>query len=266
MDFTKFVAMLAKNELFFCRNDLLGDHFEGALPPTYNTLFEQHMRSVVQYNRNPTTDRDKAKVAAEADAAIYHIRQNYEQNRRGVFISCWHMNEFESAAMWSQYTSSNNAVAIRSTYNRLADCLSSPPPIKGFTVPFGGEMMTMEPLKPLIGVVKYITYAPPATFPQDNLLYPFLHKRKSFEHEHELRAIIWTNLPTIIGHPSVTPPLPELPAGLGVKIDDLSKLVEDVIIAPEADSWYKELVEKILEKYELDKKIPIHVSSLNELF
>jgi hypothetical protein len=38
-------------------------------------------------------------------------------------ISCWHMNEQESAAMWSLYLRSNEGVCIQSTYRRLRSSL-----------------------------------------------------------------------------------------------------------------------------------------------
>src|SRR5258705_185923 len=37
-------------------------------------------------------------------------------------IISWHMNEFESAAMWQLYANFDEGIAIRSTYKRLRDC------------------------------------------------------------------------------------------------------------------------------------------------
>lgn len=45
----------------------------------------------------------------------------------------------------------------------------------------------------MIGLVKYIDYDKDV-FPLDNTFYPFTHKRKSFEHEREVRFLI-QNLP-----------------------------------------------------------------------
>jgi hypothetical protein len=39
------------------------------------------------------------------------------------FVSCWHMSEYESDAMWKLYGASNNCVAIRSTFARLKACM-----------------------------------------------------------------------------------------------------------------------------------------------
>jgi hypothetical protein len=40
-----------------------------------------------------------------------------------------------------------------------------------------------------VGKVKYLDYEH-EMFPDGNTLMPFLHKRLSFEHEHELRAVV----------------------------------------------------------------------------
>ena len=46
--------------------------------------------------------------------------------RRAVkshYISCWHMNEAESAGMWKLYSRSSDAVCIRTDYRTLAKAL-----------------------------------------------------------------------------------------------------------------------------------------------
>jgi hypothetical protein len=79
------------------------------------------------------------------------------------------MNEHESAAMWKLYSTSNEAVCIQSTYRRLRQCL---------------------PQCVMIGEVNYINYETQG-FAADNGLNFITHKRLSFSHERELRAILW---------------------------------------------------------------------------
>ena len=87
--------------------------------------------------------------------------------RQWTFVNCWHMNEVESVAMWQLYAKSSEAVAIQSTYQDLHRLL---------------------PNDTYIGVVKYIDYKT-QWMPEGNAFYPYVHKRRSFEHERELRAI-----------------------------------------------------------------------------
>lgn len=53
-----------------------------------------------------------------------------EEHRRDYgyalsYANCWHMNENESAALWNQYGGQQNAVAIKSTTERLQQVLGS---------------------------------------------------------------------------------------------------------------------------------------------
>ena len=78
------------------------------------------------------------------------------------------MNEGGSAAMWQLYSKTNEAVALKSTFFRLANELDE---------------------KTYIGLVDYIDFEN-AGLPEGNTLYPYVHKRLSFSHEKEVRAVI----------------------------------------------------------------------------
>ena len=39
--------------------------------------------------------------------------------RRQTAISCWHENQYESAAMWQLYNPSNDGIAIQTTFGKL---------------------------------------------------------------------------------------------------------------------------------------------------
>ena len=69
-----------------------------------------------------------------------------------------------------------------------------------------------------------------------------LHKRRSFAHEQELRALIWPllNPDTDL---KVAPP-----EGLNVRVD-VMRLVRKVFVSPLAGSWYVDVVAALLEKF-----------------
>lgn len=51
-----------------------------------------------------------------------YIKQVYNFNkyvRKHTYISCWHANEFESAAMWDLYSKNDASVAIETTYAEI---------------------------------------------------------------------------------------------------------------------------------------------------
>jgi len=92
-----------------------------------------------------------------------------------------------------------------------------------------------------------------------NGLYPFIHKRKSFEHEKELRALIWT-----IEHGKNTWGINNKfknVDGLNVPVD-VSVLIERVFVAPTAPGWVHELVTSIVDRFGLS--VPVVRSHLAE--
>lgn len=133
-------------------------------------------------------------------------------------VSCWHISKDESAAMWKLYGGDTEvAVALKSSTNRLISSLQA-----------ATENVW-------IGVVQYIDYDTDP-IPEENIYYPILHKRHSFAHEHELRAVV--QFPQ---ESSGTTDLTLNPPGLLVSVD-VSALVEAILVAPQAPSWCEETV------------------------
>jgi len=215
MDFTKFVSLLDTKRLYFARADKLGDPFEGSLPRPNATNGDW----LLQYMTEP------AQVVRQANT-----EQRRKSNRSFVkwnAINCWHMNEGESAAMWKLYLKSEEGIAIRSTYRMLRDSINDPEPVR-------------------IGTVRYINYESDS-IQAGNMLVPFLHKRRSYEHEREIRAIV-TRVPT--EDAGVDPwDLPGIIAnGVGISVD-LDRLVQGVQVAPGSEPWFLDLVKSACKKY-----------------
>lgn len=214
MDFTKFVSLLDTGHLYFTRADKLGDPFEGSLPRANAT--DGSMDSVI-----PEFARATLRLGAE---------DRRKANRAFVkcnAINCWHINEGESAAMWKLYLKSDEGIAVRSTYARLRDSITDRESVK-------------------IGVVKYLNYESDF-FQTGNMMIPFLHKRKSYEHEREVRAIV-TRFP--IDGPEMGPW--ENPGILeyGVNVSvDLHKLIQSVQVAPSSQAWFLDLIKSVCQKY-----------------
>ena len=155
MDFTKFVSLISMRSLFFCRADRFEDPFEGSIP---KKDFEKQITKMKSKSR----EFNKEKALYEKFA---------EEYRKSVYINCWHINKYESAALWKLYLKSNEGITIRSTRSRLSSSLMC----SNFSI--------------LTAHVKYIDYDKDNVLMPTNLT-PFIYKRKSFQHERELRAII----------------------------------------------------------------------------
>jgi len=88
--------------------------------------------------------------------------------------------------------------------------------------------------------------------PSDNLLVRFLHKRKSFEHEREVRALIHRMPASGLVGDVTRERIPE--AGLYVPVN-LDTLVERVLVSPLSKDWIVELVGSVTAKYRLSVEV-----------
>jgi hypothetical protein len=214
MDLGKFISALHTSSLFFCRADLLRDPYE-CMP-------------------NEKMIEDYAKRVPRADNRFLEdMRQMTVANRLWTYINSWHMNEFESAAMWELYLKNQEGIAIETDFARLRDCFSAE-----------------ESHLVFIGAVKYIDYAT-EIIPWENSFYAALHKRKSFEHERELRAIVWLALevkPNKPGQKTSVLDSSKNPHGVQVKIN-LGTLIKTIFVSPTAEPWYVDIVSAMLEKF-----------------
>ena len=228
MDLAKYIAILQRRSLFFPRGTLLGDPFEGS-----STKPMVATRQYIMQNR--TSDPALAEYKDLSDA-YFAVGDFYKMAVGKYLISCWHMNEHESAAMWRLYLRSNEGVCIQSTYQKLRACL---------------------PKCVMIGEVKYIDYNTEEFAPA--MLFNFiLHKRKSFEHERELRAVFWEESGVQDAQPYKTK---IEPAGLWIEVD-LPSLIETVHISPAAEPWLVTVIQEVTAKYDLH--VPVLQSALGE--
>ena len=191
LDLSKFLDLLLSQKLFMSRSDKFEDQYEGTFS-------------------EPTFEEIKKLAINNPDFLDY-----YKTHREKVAISSWHINEYESFAMWQIFTQNSEGLAIQSTIRRLQKALE---PEKN--------------LKQYIGQVNYIDYKK-EYIPFDDLFFPFLFKRKSFQYEREVR---------IISDTSDT----KININDGIKINvDISQLIDKIYIHPKSENWYKNLVMKL---------------------
>jgi len=230
IDLAKYLDLLETKQLYFARADLLGDPFEGSLP---------RQNSEWRTKQGEEVARKLISHGGRDPELRTWMRTKLLSDREWTFINCWHVNQHESAAMWRLYPA--QAIAVRSTYARLRACLPGAPG---------------KPPLVYVGLVRYLDYEADA-FEEGNTYWPFIHKRKSFEHEKELRALhhdetgdleVWN------GTLRKGPP--------GVRVDvDLEHLIERIFVAPQSPAWLYELVRKVSDRYGLGK--PVEQSALD---
>jgi hypothetical protein len=227
LDFTKLVSLLDSQALFFARADTLGDEFEGSY-------------SLANVQLRPEIYKD---VPPEALANLASFTEGV---RRHTYVNCWNVSEYESAALWSLYVPPEGGVAIRSTFRRLTDCF----------VP--SEEDASDHMSTIIfaGLVRYVDYDT-EWIPEGNTMWPFVHKRRSFESESELRALI-QDWPTVEdseaeGERRVDLDQPS-PPGRAVAVD-LDCLVDAIHVSPIAPQWFRDLVTPVCARYGLEKPV-----------
>jgi hypothetical protein len=120
--------------------------------------------------------------------------------------------------MWQIFTQNSEGLAIQSTIGRLQKALN---PENNYNQ--------------YIGEVNYIDYKK-EYIPFDDMFFPFLFKRKSFQYEREVRII------TDVAETKIT-----LNDGLKINVD-ISQLIEKIYIHPKSENWYKNLVIELVEK------------------
>jgi hypothetical protein len=213
LDFTKFVDLLVTSKLYFARLSVLSDPLEGFLG-----------------KRSLEWIRTRADFNGENDVQNYLAAMR--RSRESLFVSCWHMNEHESAAMWRLYLKSDEGIAVRSTIQRMT------------------EAFELAKQDVYLGKMYYNDFDSQIMVPGNVLRLAFV-KRRSFEHEREVRALVSGSFSESDNTPS----------GLSIEVD-LPRLIERVYVAPGSPDWLLALVENVTHRFGLG--IPIVRSSLDE--
>lgn len=156
------------------------------------------------------------------------VRGNWARIRRQAFLNCWYLGDNESDLMWKAYTNKGEGVAIKSNLRRLRSCFNS----------------VKEDI--YIGQVEYMDYKK-GILPCHDPVHLFLFKRRIFADENEIRAITFRF--SNEKHDSDT-----LNYGVTINVD-INTLIESIYISPYSSKWFYGLVESIIKKYGLDKKI-----------
>ena len=163
-------------------------------------------------------------VKSKVKSSKFSLPVAADKNR--IMISCWHMSSYESAAMWKLYGNGSEAICVTTKYAKLENQL-----VKGAN----------------IGLVQYVNHNR-AWVPENNIYYPFMFKRKSFEHEKEVRALIDSEKIHKEDLSSLTT------YGFKNRID-LNVLIDEIYVDPTASDWFLGLVQKVVDRYGVKAKI-----------
>jgi hypothetical protein len=216
MDLGRFLSLLSSKALYFACPSEFNDPYEGLYPRSHVAAFSTMAQTYVDQTRatrNQLVERYPTIDVGGLDRTIANMRDRLEKAFADVplrfGISCWHKNAAESEAMWKLYSATGQGIAIESTIGQLREAISN-----------------REDL--VVGDVRYLDFDhDPIEKGHEN--YGLFLKRKSFEHEKELRATV------LLKHP-----------GTGELVQcDLEALITRIHISPFAPIYMKEIVESV---------------------
>jgi hypothetical protein len=217
MDFAKFVDLIENQSLWFSSVAKLRE-----VDPLEGTLNDAQWKNLQSFYQG-TVDPGRTGIEGYLKAQ--------QKIRNTMYVSCWRSGEKESLAMWDLYGKGNGIVAIKSSVgllkNELAACNG---PVR-------------------IAQVSYDWSSPQWSA---NPFHLNARKDESYDHEAEVRALIWwkecKNWGSLIKRRSTS--------GLSLQID-IHKLITEVIVGPREPSWIAKLVKKVMEKYNLSQPLTV---------
>lgn len=245
MNFDQFVSLLNTNALWFSRGHILKrlEPYEGRLPLPNANMDVQSLANKIFPNITFSSEK--------LTQFVKNHRSIQEGTAYNTLVNCWNLGAHESHAMWKVYGKSDNCVAIKSTVSKLKTCFGA---YSDYDV--------------YIGLIKYIDHST-TEIDEGNYWSTWLHKAKFFEFEQELRCIIMDDGDTALfsNDEPYLPPFHSnhdgvntLSPGVNVPID-LKKLVPEVYIGPQAESWFKDTVRTTLDRCGL-KDVAVTSSSI----
>ncbi len=176
------MAILDASAIYFARADTFVDAFEVAVPVADRIASREAALAILTAGEVSRAgilaflSRHSDRTVDELDRLPNEriAREMLRLSNRALYVSCWHMNDDESAAMWDVYLGGRDGVALQTTVGALRDELDH-----------GSGQETPV----FLGAVNYLDYARQTWGPYR----PFnavMHKRRSFAHERELRAVV----------------------------------------------------------------------------
>ncbi|MCX6026854.1 MAG: hypothetical protein NTY23_11455 [Chloroflexi bacterium] len=170
-----------------------------------------------------------------------------ETGRQEAYVNCRHENDRESMAMWKLYGLRGCPIAIRSSIGRMKQTIID----------------VEERVR--IGRMRYLDWERVAGGSWTNILVPCLQKDASYEHEHEVRMVIWKSpwdfpFPSFVATPEEGCKAVEahvrrrMPTGIPLPVD-LDALLEEVVVGPAAEEWVADLVKDVMARFQVQKPV-----------
>lgn len=267
MDVSKLLDLLVTQKLVFPRYDKFEDVYEGYSKNYIDLVVSELAKHPDNFDSNVLV-HTKATLRDSIFISLYYS-----------YVSCWHLNEYESAGMWKLYCSVNESVAIKTNVGQLKKSIDTTSNNLAFGKVFYDFNMQNLRVNNLSNV---------------NVLDSLMVKRESFDHEKEYRVIcldledrldyvkqsesehikciefFYENsknlsdvyVPQVDLFEKNKEVLKQRPVIKAIQVDP-TILIEEIIVAPTAPKWFVNTVEQLLVK--LGYNFPVRQSNLYDL-
>ena len=156
----------------------------------------------------------------------------YRKSRIGSFVSCWSLGAKDNMALWQLYGGVTTSVAVTTSIEALIRV----------AIHWNESV--------LLHKVQYIDH-----FINPDMVIGYYtdilrFKNEAYEYEKEVRVIV----------PRQSDDWEKNPYGIRLEIKDLNAFIGSVVVCPEAEPWFVELIQDVCIKYNLSA--PVKVSEL----
>lgn len=236
MSLESFLSLVSDKTLSFCRYDKLKsiDPYECS-----NSKYELEQINFASKCLSEIGNLQNHSILKDNKYLQNSILDCMANLDRRYFISCWHINNYESVAMWDSFTNSKTGVAIKTTLGNLKNSIQD-----------DKYNLLFEP-------VRYVDLSV-STDKIDKVI----RKSKYFEHEKELRVYFEyidkyideeeemnINGQKLYRTMSKITNLERIP----IKVN-LNELINEVVVSPNAEEWFINLISKVLKDYKISNE------------
>lgn len=221
MTFEKFCWLIETSKLYHARLDKFDDPFEGSVTEEY-----ARQRALADHPAQNLANRYEPWI---------HMALTYRS-----YATCWHASDHESDAQWRLYGSGGAGIAVVTKMSRLEVCVDISPHRHAF-----------------LGQIEYVDFKThDMRRPLGTRMRVGFTKRKSFEHEREVRGLIQAELPFSGPHLELTEDQLQLlkrtmPPGVNAPVN-LVELLEAIVLSPLAPAHVEKLVRIVTARHSLE--------------
>ncbi len=235
MDLPKFLSLISTSKLFLARLDLLEDKYEGTMPPT---SFDLLVRSFSNFQQSGDFNNDNLKTPSQSAQEVKDALKDF---KKMILINSWSKFYSENYALWKVFARTDTGIMIKSNISNLSKYLSN------------------ESRKLWLSEVIYLDPNKDSVEHPGNLAQYVIHKNNAFKYEEEVRLMFSYDDEKGYDRLTFDWDSQENKYGIYIKID-LNILIDEIILGPDCQDWYVEIITSLCKKYNIDK--PIRNSSL----